>query len=356
MCATSTATDSYAPTMSCSTSSAPVASAVTVVTVTYGERRDLLCQVLDALPAQGVSKVVVVDNGARWPVKAELTAAYGDLVDVVEMGRNTGSAGGFAAGMQRALDLGAEYLWLLDDDNRPEPGCLPALLHAYAGLRAQCPADRLAVLAFRREHQADVAAGVPLRYVNPRRNSFRGFHVLDVPYKIWRRTPWGRPRVRGGLPAQVVLHVAPYSGLLFHCTVVERFGLPRADFVLYADDTEFSFRITQAGGQIVLVTAAQLRDVESSWHVRGVHNNSFGILLHQGSDFRVYYGTRNSAYFETRAQMTNSWVYALNRGIYLAILTIQAHLQGKQARLALVRQAIADGTAGRLGMHSDYTL
>lgn len=39
-----------------------------------------------------------------------------------------------------------------------------------------------------------------------------------------------------------------------------------------------------------------------------------------------------------------------------AILTGSAHLQGKQARLALVRQAIADGTAGRLGIHSDYTI
>ena len=334
----------------------PAVGSVTVVTVTYGERRDLLRQVLDALPAQGVGKVVVVDNGAPWPVKAELAAAHGDWVHVVEMGRNTGSAPGFAAGMQRALDLGAEYLWLLDDDNRPEPGCLVALLHAYAGLREQCPADRLAVLAFRPEHQADVAAGVPLRYVNPRRNSFRGFHVLDVPYKIWRRTPWGRPRVRGGLPAQVVLHVAPYSGLLFHRAVVERYGLPRADFVLYADDTEFSYRITQSGGKIVLVTAAELRDMESSWNVRAAHANSFSILLHQGSDFRAYYGTRNGAYLETHVQSHTPLVYALNRSIYLAILTIQARLQGKQARLALVRQAIADGTAGRLGMHPDYPL
>lgn len=332
------------------------AAQVTCITVTYGERRDLLRQVLDALPAQGVGKVVVVDNGARWPVKAELTAAYGDLVDVVEMGLNTGSAPGFAAGMQRALDLGAEYLWLLDDDNRPEPGCLSALLHAYAGLRAQCPADRLAVLAFRPEHQADVAAGVPLRYVNPRRNSFRGFHVLDVPYKIWRRTPWGRPRVRGGLPAQVVLHVAPYSGLLFHRAVVERCGLPRADFVLYSDDHELSFRITHAGGQIVLVTSGQLRDMESSWNVHGVHTDSFSILLHQGSDFRAYYTTRNGTYFETHAQVQNPWVYALNRGVYLTILSILARLHGKQARLAVVRQAVGDGMAGHLGENSDFPL
>ena len=329
---------------------------VTAVTVTYGERRALLRQVLDALPAQGVGKVVVVDNGARWPVKDELVAAYGDFVDVVEMGRNTGSAGGFAAGMQRALDLGAEHLWLLDDDNRPAPGCLAALVEAYRDLRRHHAAELLAVLAFRPEHQADVAAGVPLGYVNPRRNSFRGFHVLDIPYKLWRRTPWGRPRVTGALPARVDLGVAPYSGLLFHRAVVERCGLPRADFVLYADDTEFTHRLTAAGGRIILITAAAIEDLESSWNVRQTQGHSFGVLLHQGSDFRAYYSARNQAYFETHCRTRDGVMFALNRGVYLAVLTLLAFVQGRRQRLALVRQAERDGRAARLGPNPRFPL
>ena len=47
---------------------------VTTVIVTYADRCALLRQVLDAVSGQGVGKVVVVDNGARWPVKDELTA------------------------------------------------------------------------------------------------------------------------------------------------------------------------------------------------------------------------------------------------------------------------------------------
>ena len=42
------------PSQQTSLTNLPSAVAVTVVTVTYGERRDLLRQVLDALPAQGV--------------------------------------------------------------------------------------------------------------------------------------------------------------------------------------------------------------------------------------------------------------------------------------------------------------
>ena len=329
---------------------------VTVVTVTYGERRALLRQVLDALPAQGVSRAVVVDNGARWPVKDELAAAYGNFVEVVEMGCNTGSAGGFAAGIRRALETGAEFIWLLDDDNRPAPDCLAALGAAYQDLRGQHSADLLAVLAFRPEHQADVAAGVPLRYVNPRRNSFRGFHVLDIPYKFWRRTPWGRPRARGGLPARVDLVIAPYSGLFFHRAMVERFGLPRADFVLYADDTEFTYRLTHAGGRIALITTAPIEDMESSWNVRQHQGSSFGVLLGQGSDMRVYYGTRNGVYFDAHCREHNRLIFALNRWVYLAAVAGLARVGGRRARLALIQQAVRDGLAGQLGMQARFPL
>lgn len=51
------------------------AARVTVTIVTYADRRALLRQVLDAVSGQGVGKVVVVDNGGRWPVKDELTVA-----------------------------------------------------------------------------------------------------------------------------------------------------------------------------------------------------------------------------------------------------------------------------------------
>ncbi len=331
-------------------------SPVTVVTVTYGERRALLRQVLDALPAQGVSRAGVVDNGARWPVKDELAAAYGDFVDVVEMGRNTGSAAGFGAGIQRALDAGAEFIWLLDDDNRPAPDCLAALRSAYQDLRGQHPADLLAVLAFRPEHQADVAAGVPLRYVNPRRNSFRGFHVLDIPYKFWRRTPWGRPSASVGLPARVDLVIAPYSGLFFHRAMAERFGLPRADFVLYADDTEFTYRLTHAGGRIALITTAPIEDLESSWNVRQHQGSSFGVLLGQGSDMRVYYGTRNGVYFDAHCRAHDRLVFTLNRWVYLAALAGLAQLGGQRARLKLIQQAVRDGLSGRLGVNKGFPL
>jgi len=329
---------------------------VTVVTVTYGNRRHLLRQVLNAVRSMDVSKVVVVNNGAAWRVKDELAAAYQGFVDVVEMGANTGSAKGFATGIQRALDLGAEYVWLLDDDNRPRRDTLQKLLNAYMETQKTTPRDRLAVLAFRPEHQADVAMGVPLHRINPRPNSFRGFHVLDIPYKIWRRTPWGKPRVRGKLPETVTLEQAPYSGFLFHRDLIQTIGLPNADFVLYADDNEFTYRIVKKGGRTLLVTAAMIDDLESSWNIKYRFSNGFVGNLQGAGDFRAYYGTRNGVYLDTISTKKNPFVFWINRMVYMGLLFLYSVALGKNERYCLLREAINDGLIGRLGLNERFPL
>lgn len=332
----------------------PRAHGVTVVTVTYGQRQSLLEKVLSAARDEGVGRVVAVDNGASWPVRTQLVEQFGTLADVVTMGRNTGSAGGFSAGIRRAMQLGAEYIWLLDDDNCPAAGSLSTLLCAYHRLLPSHAATQLAVLAFRPGHQSDLAAGVPLHRTGDRRNAFRGFHVGEIPYKVWRRTPWGRPQVHGTLPEFVALPVAPYSGLLFHRSLVDTFGLPREDFVLYADDTEYSYRITRSQGSIVMVTAARIEDIETSWNVRQASSTSFAVWLTQGNDLRVYYGMRNGVYFDAFCRPHDRWMLALNRRIYLFALWVLAIRLRRMDRFRLVMRAVTDGLTGRLGVDPGF--
>lgn len=329
---------------------------VVQVTVTYGNRKYLLQQVVDAAQSTAVSKVVIIDNGATWPLRSKLNDIYRDFVDVVEMGHNTGSAPGYAAGIQRALDLGAEFIFLLDDDNRPEPGALPTLLQTHAELARNVPRDRLAVLAFRPSHQGDVADGVPARRVNPRPSSFLGFHVLDIPYKLWRRTPWGRPRLRHGLPARVDMTMAPYGGLLLHRDAVQTIGLPDPGFVLYGDDTEWTYRLHRCGGRIVLVTAARVDDLESSWSLKSSFGTSFNAFLSGTGDLRAYYGLRNAAYFFHHCHARRNPMFWVNVHTYKMVLGIFAVASGKTARYSLLMRAMRDGIAGRLGVNPEFPL
>ena len=333
-----------------------VTSSKTIVAVlaTYLDRSTMLEAVLDRLREEGVTQAVVVDNGGTWPVAEDLAARFGAFVDVVAMGGNRGCALGYARGIERALELDADMIWLLDDDNRPTRGSLAALTKAWAVEQQYVGSDRLVVTAVREEHHADVLAGVPERHLKIRWNSFGGFHLRDLAYKLWRRTSFGRPS--GRAPATARVDVTPYGGALFHQSLIRRFGLPLLDFYQYGDDTEFMWRVTRDGGRIIVVTAAQIEDLEVSWNPTVQLANRFSGMVAGSSKFRTYYSARNAAYFESRFRCRNKIMFGLNRLIYLRLISFYAKKSGHPERYQLIREAIADGQAGRLSVNPRYEL
>ena len=84
---------------------------------------------LDALrncsyPSLGV---IVVDNGSSDDSVAKIRSAYADIL-LLKNERNLGFAGGNNIGIRHALSHGAEYVWLLNNDTKPEPDALSALV------------------------------------------------------------------------------------------------------------------------------------------------------------------------------------------------------------------------------------
>src|SRR3954469_18166908 len=93
---------------------------VCAVLVTH-RRPDELTKSLDALTTQSraLDHIVVVDNDDDERVR---DVVAGQPVPTTYLGsrRNLGGAGGFALGMLHALALGADWVWLADDDGRPQ--------------------------------------------------------------------------------------------------------------------------------------------------------------------------------------------------------------------------------------------
>ncbi|KID32240.1 galactofuranosyltransferase GlfT1 [Prauserella rugosa] len=94
--------------------------AVAGVVVTRN-RRDLLAESLKVIESQSrpVDHLIVVDNGPDEESARDVVEAYSRPVTYLPSYRNLGGAGGFALGMLHALALGAEWVWLADDDGRP---------------------------------------------------------------------------------------------------------------------------------------------------------------------------------------------------------------------------------------------
>ena len=97
-------------------------------------------------------------------------------------------------------------------------------------------------------------------------------------------------------------------------------------------------------------------DTEASWNVPDYPMTSFAVLLRQGSDFRAYYSTRNSTFFERYCRGSDPLIFGLNRWVYLVALGLVAVLTGRIRRYRLVLEAVGDGLASRLGTDSRFPL
>ena len=328
---------------------------VCAVTVTHGDRQHLIRPVLHALLKEpAVWKIVVVSNAAQWNVQALASELGPERIELIEFPTNRGSSAAYAAGIKRACELRTELIWLLDDDNKAQDGALPELLRQHARLCNDSPKDKLLVLGYRPTLLDDVAGGWN---IERRPSSFFGFHVADVPYKLWRRTPWGRPGRLATLLPVVKIPNGPFGGLLFHRAVIETNGLPREDFVIYSDDTEFTYRITRNGGTLVLVTAARVADLEGSWHhPERSFWGSFVNWLEGASDSRMFYGARNRAYLDSHDFPHGRLMFWINRKIYCCVLRFLAQVFRRTSRYRVLQKGIKDGLEGRLGMRAEYPL
>jgi GT2 family glycosyltransferase len=324
------------------------------VVVTFGDRRELLLPVLQALLEQDASHIVLVDHGSVWPVAEQLGPRFGARLTVLRLSAQQSTAAAFAAGIQAACAGGdQDLIFLVDDDNVPQPHCLSLLRQAYQNLLPGATRASLAVLAYRPEHLSDIGYSQALGRVTFRPGSFRGFHLADLPGKLWRRRPWARAGKPSPLAPYTDVPYAPFSGLLFHRELIAAHGLPREDFVYYMDDTEFTYRITRSGGRIVLVGAATLDASKPLGHALEVDAGTSDLsdALKHESKARLYYGTRNDVYFHTHCAGSSRLLFHLNLYAYLAVLGGYALISGRIDRFRLMREAVRDGLAGRLGRH-----
>lgn len=74
--------------------------------------------------------VIVVDNASAPQLEDSARVPDGLSVSFLRLNSNRGGSGGFHAGIERALQEGAELVWLLDSDAVPEAHCLEQLIAA----------------------------------------------------------------------------------------------------------------------------------------------------------------------------------------------------------------------------------
>jgi len=166
---------------------------------------------------------VVVDNASTDGTSEWLRTR--PALDVVTLTQNTGGAGGFSVGIEKALGHEPDLVWLLDDDTVPTATAAVELVRAWAAYDG--PGGRPAVLASK------------------------------VIWTDGRDHPMNTPRVKPNASAEelaaaaavgcVPVRSASFVSLMCDAQVVRDRGFPIADYFLWNDDFEYSTRLVRGG-------------------------------------------------------------------------------------------------------------
>jgi GT2 family glycosyltransferase len=181
---------------------------------------------LDALRQANYTNLttIVVDNGSTNDSVERIQAAHPEIL-LLATGGNLGFAAGNNHGIRYGLEHGAEYIWLLNNDTKPAPDALSALV---------------------RKAEADPAlgeVGSVLRY-------------MDRPEVV---QAWGGGRVNtwigyswraDKLIEDEWFHDLLGASILIRGRALEQVGLLDERFFLYWEDSEFGFRLRKFGWKL----------------------------------------------------------------------------------------------------------
>lgn len=236
-------------------------------------------------------EVVVVDNGSADSSPEKLAQNFPE-VRLIRNAKNLGFAAGNNVAMREALERGADYLLLLNNDTVVAPDFLRALVRIAEG---------------------DPSVGM----LNPK------IYFFEPADRIWcaggvHKPWWSFPRMVGvhqrddGRYNQArEVSFTTGCALLVKAEVVRRIGMLDEIFFLGFEDADWTVRSLQAGFKAVYVPAAVV------WH-----KDSYDTKKNLGKAGKDFYSIRNSVLFARKHLRTRYWpLFFLSLGRYLAYRT-----------------------------------
>lgn len=236
---------------------------------------------------------------------------------VHRMPENRGNAGGVEAVMERAFGIGADAVWILDDDSWPRESALAAMLDGSWDPRV-----------VRHALQIDPASG---RFTWP-------LQIADG-HGGWRLA-WSEEELPAGPKVRSRIS---WTGALLPREVRDRVGPVTGELFIRGEDEEYPWRIEQAGFSQEAIRGAVM-DHPGPQNV--VHWRILGksFFFERGlADWKLYYKVRNMTWLK-RKQAGNLRAIAM-----AAAYTFAATLIDGPRRIPLLCRAIRDGWNGRLG-------
>jgi rhamnopyranosyl-N-acetylglucosaminyl-diphospho-decaprenol beta-1,3/1,4-galactofuranosyltransferase len=263
-----------------------------IAVVVTRHRRELLGKSLSVISAQTrlPDHLVVVDNGPEDPAE-EVVADCAIPSTYIPSLRNLGGAGGFALGILHALALGADWVWLADDDGRP------ADVRVLQTLLEEAKRRDLAVIS-----PLVVNIDDPERLAFPMR---RGL--------TWKR-------MRSELGSDFLPGIASFfNGALFSAGALDVVGVPDYRLFIRGDEVEVHRRVVRSGLRFGTTLRASYAHPDGSAEFKPMLRGRFHAQ-DPVDDIKRYYTYRNRGYLLSQPGMRRIGMLEVFRfGLYFLI-------------------------------------
>ena len=293
-----------------------------VVIVTYN-RLKLLKECLQCVDSQThkFEKIIIVNNASTDGTGEFLKANYKDRKDVilVEETHNKGGAGGFKDGVN-AVPSEIDYVLLIDDDAMIDKAFV-------SSIDSQMEDKYLA-------YSGTVYMDGNIDVTHRRRIASRTLMTKkDVPLEEYNGESFE-------------CDLATFCGLMVSNDVIKKIGLPKEEYFIWYDDTEYCCRINKY---------SKIKNVNSAFL-----NHKVKASAETGLSWKSYYGYRNQIDVG-RNYSNHPYVYLLYRYTYHRVRALLFWFKARNGKnnyyencFKLHRNVVRDSKNNVMGLNENY--
>lgn len=293
---------------------------ISAVVVTFN-RKMLLLRCLNALIGQShaLDRILIVDNASTDGTRKVL-ADDGWLarenVELLALEENTGGAGGFAAGLRRAVDSGSDWVWMMDDDAEPHKDALEQLI-----THADDPRNIYGSVALQGKKLSWIM--MPLKG--------------DIHDGI---------EFASQLPDEIAVQFIPFLGILISSKLVSSIGVPDAGFFIAADDVDYCMRAQEHGSKVILVGRSRIEHPAAERYcLRTPFRRFYSLRL---PPWKRYYDVRNRI-FVARSHYGAALYYKTIPGSVLRLITTLWYEDRRWQQVKAFFAGMIDGLLNKKG-------
>jgi GT2 family glycosyltransferase len=273
-----------------------IATKVAVVLLNWNGWRYTIAAAKSLSSSRGVSIVtIVVDNASTDGSLEHLRAALPDA-EIIAHPVNAGFAGGCNVGMRRALDLGCDYVFLLNNDAFVDATTISEL-----------------VAESRRLHDKAILGSV-VRYADSTEYQYFGSRYCNrKAHPVWFKAPEDDLLLEQPL---IETDFALGAALFAHKDIIEQVGMFDDRFYLTYEDVDFCYRARKRGIGCAIVTSSV------------VYHHASVSMGPETAPLQTYFLTRNELLFSEKnvgwRQLLRLYCVRLGR-LFLRILRSMAN-------------------------------